>query len=254
MKAIWISGFLALLLLGIAGCSKRQAADPHAGHGDEEGSVNFEAGKGVIFTRETMDSLGIQVVEVGERELDSVLVVMAQVYRSADETSSASGTFKTGHAYAAALIAVSMTNVVNESRRITIQMPNMNGSERSARLMRVDDSLKSATQTVEALLEIPDTSNSLVVGLSVKATFHHGGRRSVMAVPRSALLKTAEGNFVYTQNEKHLLRTPVQVGTGNADWVEIKDGLLEGDAIASNKTETLWLTELRATKGGGHCH
>ncbi len=254
MKAIWISGFLALRLLGVAGCEKRQAADPQAGHGDEEASVNFEAGKGVIFSKETMDSLGIQVVEVGEQELESILVVTAQVYRSADETSSASGTFKTGHAYATALIAVDMTNGVNESRRITIQMPNTKGSEQSARLMRVDDSLKSATQTVEALLEIPDTSNSLVVGSSIKAMFHHGGRQSVMAIPRAALLKTAEGDFVYVQNGKHLLRTSVQVGTGNADWVEIKDGLLEGDVIAGNKTETLWLTELRATKGGGHSH
>ena len=254
MKVIWISGFLALLLLGVAGCGKRQTDDPHAGHGDEEGSVNFEAGKGVIFTKETMDSLGIQVVEVGEQELESLLVVTAQVYRSADETSSASGTFKTGHAYATALIAVGMTNGVSESRRITVQMPNTNGSERSARLMRVDDSLKSAIQTVEALLEIPDTSNSLAVGASVRTTFHHGGRQSVMAIPRTALLKTAEGDFVYAQNGKHLLRTPVQVGTVNADWVEIRDGLLEGDAIAGNKTETLWLTELRATKGGGHCH
>lgn len=258
MRTIWISGVLALLFLGVTGCGKPKTADPHAGHGHgdghEEGSGNFEAGKGVIFSKATMDALGIQVMEVGERELESTLVVTAQVYRSADEASSANGTFKSGNAYATAPIAAGMTNVVTESQRITIQAMKSDGSEPSARLMRVDDSLKSAAQTVETLLEIPDSSNSLMVGSSVKATFHHGKRQGVMAVPPSALLKTSEGDFVYVQNGKHLFRTPVQVGTGNAEWVEIKDGLMEGDIIAGNKVETLWLTELRATKGGGHSH
>jgi len=37
-------------------------------------------------------------------------------------------------------------------------------------------------------------------------------------------------------------------------WVEIVDGLLAGDAVVTKPVQTLWLIELRATKGGGHSH
>lgn len=257
MKTIWISRLFAVLLLSVSGCGSHKAVNPSEDQSQSEGHEdnigNFQKGKGVLFSKETMNSLDIRMAEVGERDMESVVVATAQVYRSADETSSADGTFKTGHAYASAPIAVGMTNVVKESQRITIQMPNTNGDGGSAHLMRMDDSLKSAAQIVEALLEIPDPSNSLGVGSSIKTTFHRGNNQRAMAVPRSALLKTTEGEFVYVQSGKHLLRTAVKVGESNDEWVEIKDGLYAGDRVVTQPVMSLWQTELAATKGGQAC-
>ena len=56
------------------------------------------------------------------------------------------------------------------------------------------------------------------------------------------------------QNGDHLLRTPVTTGVENAEHVEITDGIYVGDVVATHPVETLYLIELRATKGGGHSH
>jgi multidrug efflux pump subunit AcrA (membrane-fusion protein) len=44
------------------------------------------------------------------------------------------------------------------------------------------------------------------------------------------------------------------VGSEADGWVEITDGLLAGDQVVTKPVQTLWLIELRATKGGGHSH
>lgn len=254
MKRILILGYLGIMAFGLTSCGKSKVlVDGHSGHGHEEAAVNFEKGKGVLLSAESIKSLDIQMMDISDRSLVATLTVTAQIYRGADEMTSAHETFKNGYAYASASIPINSLNDVKMSKLVTIRKSDQS-EERSARLMRVDESLRSITQSAEALLEIEDSSFSLPVGTFMRATFYFEQSRIVTAIPHSALLRTPEGYFVYVQNGKHLLRTPVQIGAGDKDWVEIKDGLLSGDAIAANKVETLQLIELRATKGGGHCH
>ena len=77
---------------------------------------------------------------------------------------------------------------------------------------------------------------------------------SVPAIPQSALLRTAEGTFVYAVNGDAYFRTSVKVGAEAEGWIEVVDGLLPGDQVVTKPVQTLWLIELRATKGGGHSH
>jgi multidrug efflux pump subunit AcrA (membrane-fusion protein) len=76
----------------------------------------------------------------------------------------------------------------------------------------------------------------------------------VTVVPREALLRTAEGVFVYVANGPAYLRTPVVTGAEDGSHVGIVDGLYAGDVVVTRAVEALWLIELRATKGGGHSH
>jgi multidrug efflux pump subunit AcrA (membrane-fusion protein) len=73
-------------------------------------------------------------------------------------------------------------------------------------------------------------------------------------VPGSAVLETVYGPFVYVANGRALLRTAVRLGARRGGDVEITDGLYGGDQVAVRPVETLYLIELRATKGGGHSH
>ena len=77
---------------------------------------------------------------------------------------------------------------------------------------------------------------------------------AVAAIPQSALLRTTEGSFVYAVNGDAYFRTAVKTGAEVDGWIEITDGLLAGDQVVTRPVETLWLIELRATKGGGHSH
>lgn len=80
-----------------------------------------------------------------------------------------------------------------------------------------------------------------------------GESRGVAAVPAEAVQRTVKGNFVYVVNGDWFLRTPVALGATDGEWIEIKDGLYEGDRIATAGTRWLWLAELQAVNGGVAC-
>lgn len=75
----------------------------------------------------------------------------------------------------------------------------------------------------------------------------------VVAVPRTALLRTVRGDFVYVANGPWFLRTPVTVGAMDDTHVEIKDGLYEGDTIVIRGVRALSLAEIQALNGGVGC-
>jgi hypothetical protein len=78
--------------------------------------------------------------------------------------------------------------------------------------------------------------------------------RTALAVPRSAILRTAAGTFVYVVQGVRFLRTVVKPGASDGAFVEIAEGPNAGDVVVTAGAEQLWLTELRLTKGGGHSH
>ena len=109
--------------------------------------------------------------------------------------------------------------------------------------------------SAEAILEISDPQKVLRVGDFVSGTVTFaGGDTEVIAISRSAVLETSAGKFAFVQNGDFLLRTPVTTGAESAEHIEITDGLYAGDIVANKPVETLYLIELRATKGGGHSH
>ena len=114
---------------------------------------------------------------------------------------------------------------------------------------------KEAVNSVEAILQIPDPHNALKVGEFVSGSVvESGAEETVLTIPRPAVLETATGKFAFIQNGDYLLRTAITTGAENAEYAEITDGVYAGDVVATNPVETLYLIELRATKGGGHSH
>ena len=106
----------------------------------------------------------------------------------------------------------------------------------------------------EVVLGVSNAMTTLKPGEFVPARINIPREQAVTAIPRSALLRTAEGTFVYAVNGDAYHRTTVKIGAEADGWVEITDGLLTGDQVVTKPVETLYLIELRATKGGGHSH
>ena len=73
------------------------------------------------------------------------------------------------------------------------------------------------------------------------------------SIPRSALLSTAEGYFVYAKNGKFFFRMGVTVGAMNDDHVEITEGLYAGDEVVTTPVMSLWMAELQVLRGGKAC-
>lgn len=219
--------------LFLAGCGKSQPAGSHEGHEHSENAheggeapARFKEGQGLQLAAETAAALGLKTGEVEERAVTHTYEVTASVFEAGPP------------ARASSLVPVEVADDLEAH------------PPAEAKLLSVRRDLSPALTQVEIVLALPGAP---AVGTTVNLTLRGPSSQNI-AVPRTALLRSATGAFVYVVNGAHLLRTPVKTGASDGEYIAILEGLYAGDVIATAAVEQLWLTELRLTKGGGHSH
>lgn len=195
--------------------------------GDKEG-VAFKEGRGLTLNPDIVRALALKTVEAEDRALSAEMKLLGQVFTTSPQ------------------ILASASVPETEAERLEKQ------TFTGAKLVRVDRASATATKRVEAIFAIERTP-APQVGDFVELVLA-SEPRTVLSVPRSAVLEGAMGNFVYVVNGENYLRTPVKIGVRSRDFVEIADGLYAGDVVVTTPVNQLWLAELRLTKGGGHSH
>jgi hypothetical protein len=268
MKAPVLLSLAGVISLGFSACGAKpadhSAADAHAHeesgdngdrhhhhHGQESAGARYAEGKGITLLDETKEAIGLELAEAEERKLAPVLPLEAQVYRAANEPTRPGGE-KTASAYATALVSLELAEKLKGGESGTFKTDD---ARYQARVWRIDLVSKDAVNSVEAILQIPDPGNTLAVGEFLSGSITEAGTEAtVLTIPRSAVLETATGKFAFVQNGDYLLRTAVDTGVESPEYIEITDGLYPGDIVATKPVETLYLVELRLTKGGGHSH
>lgn len=256
---------LACLAFFSTGCGKKhEEGDGHAhgeeeahgkddghGHGEESPSgASFKAGKGVTITEETKKLLDVEVTDVTERKLPNQIRFTVQVYGEKHHHL-ANQTDHSGCDVHAAGFVSSNTAVAIKAGHPAQLLKDTN-SPLDGVVLAVQKAL--ALGEAEIVIGLSNATSSVKTGEFLPARINIPRDELVAAVPRSALLRTSEGMFVYAVNGDAYFRTAVKVGAEADGWVEISDGLLAGDQVVTKPVETLWLIELRATKGGGHSH
>jgi multidrug efflux pump subunit AcrA (membrane-fusion protein) len=127
-----------------------------------------------------------------------------------------------------------------------------NAKAGDARILRVDRAGLPATRLVDVIFKLERTpAPSVGEFVTIRLTSTAANK---VAVPKTAILDSATGTFVYVVNGEFFLRTAVKVGIASGDFIEITDGLYAGDKVVASPVDQLWLAELRLTKGGGHSH
>ena len=231
------------------GAEKAEGKDD--GHGEESPSgASFKAGKGVLVTDETKKILGVEVVEVTEQKLPSQIRFNVQVFGEKHHHAIA----ETDHAgcdvHGSGFVPLDKAAVLRADQPIQIQT-------------RSNESLAGVVLAVEKALTlgeaeviggVTNATDKMKPGEFLSAVVTLPREESVTVIPRSALLRTSEGTFVYAANGDAFTRTAVKVGSEANGLLEITDGLLAGDSVVTKPVETFYLIELRATKGGGHSH
>lgn len=266
MRRLLLTG---LVLFAVAGCKRapesgriEEASHDHAeaapgepdahghSHGHEEEAeaptgASYKKGQGVLVKEETKKLLGLETVEVSAKPFARKVEFVTQAFplgRAEEPT----------HWRASGMVPTALLTGVKAGQEAALRSEN--GETFSARVKSLDTTLGRINGETEVVLEFsgplaPPTSVSFL-----RATLTLPATTGVAVVPRSALLRTAEGEFVYAVNGEAYQRTAVKTGAESDALVEITDGLLEGDAVVTRPVEALYLVELRAVKGGGHSH
>lgn len=236
LRRVW-----PLVLLAFAGCDS--TSPEIAGTAAAGDSVAlFQEGKGVPFTEETRTLFGLEIAEVAEKPMRRQWEKTAEVYRTPRGTSPGG--------------AVAWCSETDAKALVPGQVVSLRGGNESGiagRLVRLDRQAHMGLGQVEALIEFNDARPNMTPGAFVTATFTDDAAHTLLTVPTSAVLETADGRYVYTVNGSHLTRTRVKVGPTSEGFTGIEEGLYAGDAVAAKGVDELWLVELSALKGGTPC-
>lgn len=247
----------------LVGCKQaHQEGDGHAhaeggpesaeAHAEEAAGITFSEKSGLKVKPETAEFIGLQTAEVEERQVKAEFRFTAQVYRSASEAQfAATAPMVSTTALASGRISPAEAALLREGQSVTVTAEGVGSL--AARVSGVDDSLGASNGQVEVLLSIADKDGRLLRGGFVSATLPLGGGKTVASVPRSALLRTMDGDFVYTVSGESFTRAAVTLGEVNSEFAEITDGLYAGDQVVVKPAMTLWLAEIQALRGGKSC-
>jgi hypothetical protein len=254
MKALRITTLTichAMLVLLPCGCSRQgENAAPEATA--EESGVSFNAKSGLRVPPETAKFIGLKVADVEERQIVAALEFSAQVYRAANEAQFASlQPAILATALVSGAVSPAQAALLREGQAVTVKAEG--ASNLTARIQAMNRSLVQSNAPVEVLVRIADSQARLARGTFVSVSVPLNGEKSVVSVPRAALLRTAEGDYVYTVSGERFVRAPVKLGMVNHEWAEVTDGLYAGDQIVVNPVMTLWLAELQSIRGGKAC-
>ena len=233
MKLILLS-LLPIVASALSSCSK-STANPSPERAPENGA-QFKKGEGLSLTDEMAKSIGLQVAEVSEEKIAPMFTVSLQATQSGNEVSG--------------WLTAEQAARIQPGMAVELRGDKSDAQPMKGSVQRIE---KAPYATLGDFDLSVQTSAPLDAGTSVRATFRLPAGEATAAVPRSALLTTAEGQFVYAKNGKFFVRTPVKVGAMSEGHVEITDGLYSGDEVVTAPVMSLWLAELQVLRGGKAC-
>ena len=255
LSILWISFLITITMLPM-GCGSKDGdhgkEKAESEHGEEESpsGASFKAGKGITLKAETSKILGLTIADVTEEVLPEVIGLNVQIFAEAHRLTELNIDHAGCQFHGSGFISADQAVLVKPGQAVKFQTSR--GEILGGFVAAVQEPL--AHGEIEIIVGVTTAGSQLKDGEFVSAAIWVPRSAPVTVIPRSALLRSIMGTYVYTLNGDAYYRTAVKVGGATDDKVEITDGLYAGDQVVAKPVETLWLIELRATKGGGHSH
>lgn len=259
-RFVLVSWMLVSVSLLPTGCSHKENGEQHheeAGHesGDHEheepsAGASFKPGEGVVLSQETREILGVETAEVTQEKLPRVVRFNAQIFSGKHRFAYVGTEHPDCEFHGSGFLPPDKAALVEP--KMPVQLQTSAGGWVDAFVVAVQKTLVYGE--TEVVLGVTKANGQLKDGEFVTAIITQPRDEDVIVMPSAALLRTAEGTFAYVVNGEAYSRRAVKVGGEGDGKVEISEGLAPGDQVVTKPVQTLWLIELRATKGGGHSH
>jgi hypothetical protein len=220
--------FLIPAALIVVGCGK-----PVATEAKQEPIAHFKTSHGVNLPEPMRKALGVETTEVVEQTLVPHLEIPLHVLREGE---------------ASGWIAANQASAIQPGQKVKIA--GVEGQSAGGAVREVRAAAFAALGDFELVVTVDP---ALPVGSAVIGVLEGSAGSEVVTVPKDAILKTAEGEFVYVANEEYFARTPVKTAARNGEVVEIADGLFAGDEVVCRQVAPLWMTELQTIRAGQSC-
>jgi len=107
------------------------------------------------------------------------------------------------------------------------------------KVARINTGLDLSTRTLQAEIEIPNSSRLLKPGMFARIEVVLLEKPEVLAIPSNAVMENKGDRFVYLLEGNKAARRPIVTGIEQDRLVEVKEGLKEGDQVVTRGQEAI---------------
>ena len=116
-----------------------------------------------------------------------------------------------------------------------MRLPYVPGRSWEGQVEFVYPSLDPGTRTLQARLRFPNPDETLKPNMFADVTLYAGARTGILNIPREALIRTGEQErVILALGEGRFKPRQVVSGIESGDWVEILEGLREGEWVVTS--------------------
>jgi Cu(I)/Ag(I) efflux system membrane fusion protein len=124
---------------------------------------------------------------------------------------------------------------VSEGQPVTVRARSYPDRTFTGKVALVYPHLSPATRTVRVRIELPNADHLLLPDMYAEAEIDTGSREKVIAVPDSAVIDSGDRQIVIVdKGEGRFEPRKVRLGRRGAGYVEIKEGVSDGEAVVSS--------------------
>ena len=126
----------------------------------------------------------------------------------------------------------------------------------NGRLVTVGRVIDPKTRTVPVIFEIDNADERLRIGNFAKVVIATGAPRTALAIPEAAIVDDAGKAVAYVMIEGEAFeRRPLRLGIRSNGWVEVLEGVAEGERVVAKGAYEIRLTAASgAVPAHGHVH
>ena len=122
----------------------------------------------------------------------------------------------------------------------TVEVDAFPGEEFPAKVTVINPTVDRQTRTFRARIEVPNPTGKLVDGMFASVRLWVGNR-TALAIPRDGLYRLPGSGtcYVFVVEGNRAIKRPVKIGTSGDRYIEILDGVSEGDTVVTSGTGRL---------------
>ena len=125
--------------------------------------------------------------------------------------------------------------LVSEGDQAKVHFDALPGETWTGRVSYIYPRIDEQTRSARVRVLLDNTDGRVMPGMFARVDLQSAAGEPVLSIPRSALIRAAEGDRVVRQvDEKHFRSVPVRAGRENGDRVAILEGLSEGDEVVTS--------------------
>lgn len=117
----------------------------------------------------------------------------------------------------------------NQTAVITIAGKEYKGTV--TRINRIAEKNEKGATLVKAEVRVDNPDNDIFIGIEAKVKINIDSVKDVVVIPVQAINSAKDGDFCYIVEDNIVVKKPVTTGVSSTEYIEIKDGISQGDMV-----------------------